>query len=336
MKINLYKVIIDLCFKKFVRILKIEVWINNLLNSLLKTNPDTLIIINPKASGGKYENDIEGFCNALIHQQLGENITIKITKKAGEATRFTRKYIKKNYQKIIAIGGDGTLNEVATGFFEPTPKYITTSEKLHDLILISSKVVFGIIPGGTRNILAKSLKIPTDPLEVCNNIKMFKPKKIDLISIVSQNSKKRLQIRVCLNSAEIGIGAEIIDRAKMIREKINSRTISTALGIISTLPSYQSNECEIVLDEGRKKINTNMTMAIVANGSYIAGEFQPAYKAKNSDGFLDIVIVNDSGSLKFLTSLIDIKMEDHSDKANIIYEQAKNVILSSLERSYSN
>jgi hypothetical protein len=59
MKINLYKVIIDLCFKKFVRILKSEVWINNLLNSLLKTNPDTLIIINPKASGGKYENDIE-------------------------------------------------------------------------------------------------------------------------------------------------------------------------------------------------------------------------------------------------------------------------------------
>jgi diacylglycerol kinase family enzyme len=77
-------------------------------------------------------------------------------------------------------------------------------------------------------------------------------------------------------------------------------------------------------------------MAIVANGSYIAGGFQPAYKAKNSDGFLDIVIVNDSGSLKFLTSLIDIKMEDHSVKANIIYEQAKNVILSSLERSYSN
>ena len=87
-----------------------------LLNSLLKTNPDTLIIINPKASSGKYENDIEGLCNAL-RNQIGKNIKIKITKKPGDATRFTRKYIKKNYQKIIAIGGDGTINEVATGFF---------------------------------------------------------------------------------------------------------------------------------------------------------------------------------------------------------------------------
>ena len=323
--------IVNVCFTKMFENIKYKVWIYISLNRLLKIQPDTLVIINPSASSGKYENEVEGFCNAL-RKQLGENITIKITKKAGDATRFTRKYIKKNYQKIIAIGGDGTLNEVANGFFEPSPKYITTSEKLHDLILISSKVVFYIIPGGTRNILAKSLNIPTDPIDVCNNIKMLKPKKIDIISVVSQNSRKRFQIRICLNAAEIGIGAEIIDRAKLIREKINSRIISTALGIISTLPSYQSNQCEIVLDNGRKKIKTNMTMAIVANGRYIAGGFQPAYNAKISDGFLDLVIVNDSGSLKFLTSLIDIKMEDHYNKSNIVYEQAKNITMISYDR----
>ena len=53
---------------------------------------------------------------------------------------------------------------------------------------------------------------------------MLKPKKIDIVSVVSQNSRKRFQIRICLNAAEIGIGAEIIDRAKLIREKINSNT----------------------------------------------------------------------------------------------------------------
>ena len=70
-----------------------------LLNSLLKTNPDTLIIINPKASSGTYENDIEGLCNAL-RNQIGENIKIKITKKPGDATRFTRKYIKRIIRKL--------------------------------------------------------------------------------------------------------------------------------------------------------------------------------------------------------------------------------------------
>ena len=53
---------------------------------------------------------------------------------------------------------------------------------------------------------------------------------------------------------EIGIGAEIVDRSKIVREKINSRIVSTVLGIISTVPSYQSNKCEIILDKGKKRL----------------------------------------------------------------------------------
>jgi diacylglycerol kinase family enzyme len=108
--------------------------------------------------------------------------------------------------------------------------------------------------------------------------------------------------------------------------------VSTVLGIISTVPSYQSNKCEIILDKGKKKIITNMTMAIVTNGIYLAGGFRPAYNAKINDGLLDLVMIKDSGSFKFLSSLIDVKMEDHSDKQNIIYEQAKTISIRSLDR----
>jgi len=160
----------------------------------------------------------------------------------------------------------------------------------------------------------------------------MRQKKIDIISVFSNNSKPGNKMRICLNAAEIGIGAEIIDRSKIVREKINSRIVSTALGIISTLPSYQSNKCEIILDKGKKKINANMTMAIVANGVYLAGGFRPACNAKINDGLLDLVIVNDSGSFKFLNSLIDIKMEDHVNKENIIYEQAKTISIRSLDK----
>ena len=46
--------------------------------------------------------------------------------------------ILKYFEKILVIGGDGTINEVVNGFFEPSPKYITNSEESHDLIPISS------------------------------------------------------------------------------------------------------------------------------------------------------------------------------------------------------
>lgn len=113
-------------------------------------------------------------------------------------------------------------------------------------------------------------------------------------------------------------------------EKINSRIVSTVLGIISTLSSYQSNDCEIIIDKVKEKINTNMTTVIVANCLYLAGGFHPAYNAKINDGFLDLVMLNDSGSFKFLNSLMDIKMEDHSDKQNIIYKQAKTISIGHL------
>jgi diacylglycerol kinase family enzyme len=161
----------------------------------------------------------------------------------------------------------------------------------------------------------------------------MKPKKIDVSSVLlKQKSNRMNKVRVCLNAAEIGLGAEIIDKSKTVREKINNRLLSTTVGIISTLPSYQSNKCEIILDRGKKKINTNLTMGIVANGIYLAGGFRPAYNARMNDGLIDLVTVNDSGSFKFLNSLIDIKREDHSDKQNIIYERAKSIWINSLDK----
>lgn len=305
--------------------------VKSIFNDSIKSNQGTLVIINPKAASGNNESNI-GIFSTLLKKQIGEKIKIIITKKSGDATKYTRQYLKKNFKKIIAIGGDGTLNEVANGFFEDSIKSSPNSKDFHKLIPISAEAILGIIPAGTRNIFAKSLNIPLDPQLICNQINKMRPKKIDIISVFLNNSKPRYKMRICLNAAEIGIGAEIIDRSKVVREKINSRIVSTALGIISTLPSYQSNKCEIILDKGKKKIITNMTMAIVANGLYLAGGFRPAYDAKINDGLLDLVMVKDSGSFKFLNSLIDIKMEDHSDKQNIIYQQAKTISIRSLDR----
>lgn len=227
--------------------------VKSIFNDSIKSNQGTLVIINPKAASGNNESNIDIF-STLLKKQIEEKIKIIITKKSGDATKYTRQYLKKNFKKIIAIGGDGTLNEVANGFFEDSIKSSPNSKDFHKLIPISAEAILGIIPAGTRNIFAKSLNIPLDPQLICNQINKMKPKKIDIISVFLNNSKPRYKMRICLNAAEIGIGAEIIDRSKVVREKINSRIVSTALGIISTLPSYQSNKCEIILDKGKKRL----------------------------------------------------------------------------------
>ena len=102
--------------------------------------------------------------------------------------------------------------------------------------------------------------------------------------------------RIVLNAAEIGIGAEIIDRSKRVREKVKSRLISTMAGIITTLPTYESNQNAIILDRN-KKITSNITMAVISNGEFLGGGFNVAPRASISDGLtrFDLIIMKNSG-----------------------------------------
>jgi diacylglycerol kinase (ATP) len=138
--------------------------------------------------------------------------------------------------------------------------------------------------------------------------------------------------RIFLNAAELGVAAEIIDRSKKVRNKVKNRLVSTVTSLAVTLPYYESNLCEISVDNGRENIITKMTMCIIANGKYLGGGFRAAPRASVSDGLLDIVILKDSGSLKMLDDFINIKDGDYANEPDILYRQARKVSIKSRER----
>ncbi|MGA8107713.1 MAG: hypothetical protein WB815_13770, partial [Nitrososphaeraceae archaeon] len=139
--------------------------------------------------------------------------------------------------------------------------------------------------------------------------------------------------RVFLNAAEIGVAAEIIDRSKKVRSKLKSRLLSTIASIFVTLPGYVSNMSEILLDDGREKINTKMTMVVIANGKFLGGGFKAAPNADVSDGLLDLVIMKNSSSLKMLDDFVSLKDGDYSKEGDVIYKQARKVSIKSKERN---
>jgi diacylglycerol kinase (ATP) len=334
---------------------------------------EPVLIVNPRSGGGSTGKDWESLF-ARIKETLGKEPHFVFTEKSRDGTTLATELIEKGYQHIVAVGGDGTINEVVNGFFVKETGYsdsdssysserensgIITQQKKNrkwkwikinkddydtkfprsdSMLSINPEAVFSFLPSGTRNVLARSMGMPQDIAASCDNLVKSKPKKIDVLTATVASSEpytksSKLVTRVFLNAAEIGVGAEIIDRSKKIRTKIKSRLLSTVASIFVTLPTYESNKSEIFLDGGREKIRSEMTMAVVANGKFLGGGFKAAPRADFSDGLLDVVILKNSGSFKMLDDLVNLKEGDYSIEEDIIYKQAKTVSITSKERN---
>ncbi len=310
---------------------------------------ETVLIVNPNSCGGSTGNNWESLYNQ-IKEIFGENPQVVFSQKSGDGTTLTRDYLGKGFKKIVALGGDGTINEVANGFFEEITLGNNTSNdktaaRSPILKPINPEATMGLVPAGTRNVIAKSLDLPDGIVECCQRFVNAKQQKIDVIAALittateaqatSANNHRKVTTRIFLNAAEIGVGAEIINRSKKIRDKIKSRFISTISSVIATLPTYESNLCEVYVDDGRQRLLSKMTMGVVANGRYLGGGFKAAPNANISDGLLDITILKNSGSFKMLDGFVSMKgdkgyMQENND---IFYTQAKKVSIKSKERN---
>jgi diacylglycerol kinase family enzyme len=300
---------------------------------------DTVLIVNPNACSGLTGKNWDQLYDQ-IKRVLGKtNIEVVLSKKAGDGTRLARDYLRRGFTEIYAIGGDGTINEIANGFFEENTGIRNRVSKTNASRLkpINTNAKLAVVPCGTRNVLVKSLNLPGGVVECCKQIASVrnKPVKLDVIGVQATNKEdgSKTPLRIMLNAAEMGVAAEIIGRSKKVRNVVKSRLVSTVAAVISTLPSYESNLCTISLDNNfRKTFDTNMTMGVVANGKFLGGGFIAAPNADMSDGLLDVVILKDSGSFKMLDELVNLKSGEHFDVDNMMYAQAKKVSIKSKER----
>jgi diacylglycerol kinase family enzyme len=307
---------------------------------------ETAIVVNPNSASGLTGKNWDNL-HLMIKRLFGDNCEIAFTEKSGDGTNLTRNFIKKGYKKIVAIGGDGTINEVANGFFEEDIRIhgggsSEYNNKDNDSFLtqavfkpINPAAVMAVFPCGTRNVLVKSLDLPADFAECCLNFETYKLQKVDVISVKATNieNHSKTAMRIYLNAAEIGIGAEVIDKAKKVRSVVNNRLISTVTGLVTTVPTYESSLCEISIDDGHESILTKMTMGVVANGKFLGGGFKAAPEANVLDGLLDVVILKESSSLEMIENFLNIKDGNYTNEGDVFYRQAKKVSIKSKEEN---
>jgi lipid kinase YegS len=120
-------------------------------------------------------------------RDAGHQVEVRVTWEAGDSQRLAGEAVKDGVETVIAGGGDGTINEVASGLFKAADT-------------ISERPSFGILPLGTANDFARSCKIPLDPCPALSLVAETNPVPMDV---------GRIDDRVLINLASGGIGPKI-------------------------------------------------------------------------------------------------------------------------------
>jgi len=225
----------------------------------METNKiNILFIVNPKA-GITIKSKL--FIRLLAGRYLDSRRytpEIQFTKYATHATELTKEAVEKGITTVIAVGGDGTVNEVASA-------------------LVNTNVTLGILPTGSGNGLAHHLKIPMNLIQALKVINKGKSKPIDTVNI---NGKLFTSI------AGIGFDATVAEKfaSSGVRGLLSYMRI-----ILQEFRTYQSRDYTMLVDG--KSYERKALMISFANSDQFGFHSRIAPQAKIDDGWLDICVV---------------------------------------------
>ncbi len=214
------------------------------------------VIINPIA-GGKKQDDLAK--EILYHLDRAQfDVQILYTERPDHATQLTQEAIEQSADIIVAVGGDGSINEISQA-------------------LIGSGVTLGIIPTGSGNGLARHLRVPLNVAEAISVINQGRTTPIDSV---------QMNDKFYLGAAGIGFDAEVSEAfAKFGHRGFLSYLIVT----MKELPQYRPRTFELSIDG--KKISREAFLICFANSSQFGNDAVIAPTAQINDGYLDVVIV---------------------------------------------
>jgi diacylglycerol kinase (ATP) len=246
-----------------------------------------LFIVNP-ASGP--QNDAADEFAAQVSKHIDSGVIdfqIEVTQYAQHASVLSRKAVEQNIDVVVAVGGDGTVNEVASS-------------------LIGTHTALGIIPAGSGNGLAHHLKIPfnlPDALALINMGRML------LMDTVSVNNLPFLSI------AGIGFDALVADKFA----GNSTRGLMSYINIVSSeYVSYQPLDYELSID-GNKDTYKALFISF-ANSDQFGYNTSIAPEARVDDGLMDVCIVSKIPlySIPFVAPMLFIRQVHRTPFVDII------------------
>ena len=236
------------------------------------------LVVNPQSAGGATQRHFDTISQA-VRNAVGE-CAHAFTERPLHAAEITRKALNAGHDLVIAVGGDGTINEVVNGFFEE-PR---SSEPPRP---IKPGAALAVLPRGTGGDLRRTIGLDSDLWRCVARLKGEKAA-IDVGRVDFTGEDGEPGSRYFINVAEVGVGARVVDIANA-SSKVLGGKLTFMLASVRALVGWRDLPIRFSLDGGPFE-ETSVTTFAIANGRYFGGGMMVAPEAKISDGLFHITI----------------------------------------------
>ncbi|HEX8070067.1 MAG TPA: diacylglycerol kinase family protein [Pyrinomonadaceae bacterium] len=268
----------------------------------MSVQPELFVIVNYQAARARAAWD---FVRPAL-AAAGIRFDAHAARQPGDAQTRARLALREGYRTIAVVGGDGTLSEVAAGFFARAAEDAAPAP-------VNPAAALALLPGGTGNDFARSLEgqratlthwlarlvahchradaAPTqsDMTPHSDTTRADTTRAVDLLhGVVTTGAGARAFL--CLNAVTLGIGAEVAGRvaAQAALTRRLPGEARFALAALAALARWRLRRLRIQLDDGAPEECLTNLVAVV-NSRYAGGGMMFAPSARVDDGQLDLV-----------------------------------------------
>jgi diacylglycerol kinase (ATP) len=229
------------------------------------------LIVNPTSGPWDTRREIPAILNHL--EDHGWRTSLHTTERPGEATELARQAVTQGLDGVFVVGGDGTINEIVNGMAE-------------------SPVALGVLPGGTSNVWAKELGLPTRSprhmLPLVDSVRALVPgstRRIDL---------GKLNGRYFLQWSGLGLDAEVTYAMEpRTRRQRRLGALAYITAGFATAANMVGTRTRLTIDG--KRIYRRSILIVISNSQLYGGLVRIATDARLDDGLLDVDVFAGTG-----------------------------------------
>lgn len=258
------------------------------------------MIVNPIAGSGLSMKSLPKIKKFLDQKDL--NYEIVLTESPGRGVQLTEQAVSQGFNEVVAVGGDGTVNEVINGLLK------SKSEA-------KEKCVLGVIGAGSGNDFLYGMGLPLDLEENCRIVAEGKSRLIDIGRVYLDDAE---ECRYFGNGIGIGFDAVVGFEAKKLKHI--KGPLSYLVGALKTMFLYD-NAPEVKISCNNREYQQRSLMISIMNGIRMGGGFMMTPDSKSDDGKLDLCIAGNAGALRIFYLISQFLKGTQEGKKEITFDR---------------